>query len=69
MNPTVVEVAVMGGTPEHAVERLKSAIDAENMPAEVDFKIASCELIEENVAVDENEIEELYATTDKRVLN
>lgn len=68
--PRVAEVAILAKSPEEADHRLKLAIGYDDSPTEMEFRVTSCELIEENVEVtDENEVEDEYKELDTRVLN
>lgn len=67
--PYESEVMVMAEDPDGAAEMVKLACSADEMPPETDFKITSCELIEENISVDESEVAESYRQTNKRTLN
>lgn len=67
--PYESEVAVLAENPEQAVHRVRTAVDADNMDPEMKFEIHSCELVEENVEVNEEEVHEDYKAYDKRILN
>ena len=67
--PKIAEVVILARDPDHAISRLKSAVNYDDMPAGLDFKIASAELIQEDVPVDEDEMEAMYDTSNKKVLN
>jgi hypothetical protein len=67
--PYESEVMVMADDPDGAAEMVKLAVNADEMPSETNFKITSCELIEENVDVDDSEVAESYRQTNKRTLN
>lgn len=67
--PYESEVMVMANDPDGAAEMVKVAVNSDEMPPETNFQIVSCELIEENVDVDENEVAESYRQTSRKVLN
>lgn len=67
--PYESEVMVMANDPDSAAEMVRLAVNADEMPEGTNFKITSCELIEENIDVDDSEVAESYRQTNKRTLN
>lgn len=60
---------VMADDPDGAAEMVKLAVNADEMPEGTNFQITSCELVEENISVDDSEVAESYRQTNKRTLN
>lgn len=69
LSPQIAEVAILATSPEEADHRLKTAIGYDEAPDEMQFKITSCELLEENVDADPEEVSQEYKAIDTRTLN
>jgi hypothetical protein len=70
MSPQVAEVGILAKSPEEADHRLKTAIGFDEAPNEIQFKIISCELLQEDVPdADDEQIAEDYKAIDTRTLN
>lgn len=71
MQPVVSQVHVLARDEKHALERLEEATDLRNAPPEYKLEVISVELTQENVPVDEEELEDAYASAGRpeRILN
>lgn len=70
LTPHSVGVNVLATSPQEAEHRLKTTIDFDNAPAEIQLKLDSCELIQENIEhIDETSLIEDYKKLDTRVIN
>lgn len=67
--PYEAEVMVMANDPDSAAEMVKLAVNSDEMPEGTNFKIVSCELIEEGIDVEDSEVAESYRQTNRKTLN
>lgn len=70
LSPQTVGVNILATSPMEAEHRLKSTLDFDNAPEDIQLKLDSCELVKENIEyIDESELTEDYKQLDKRTIN